>query len=62
MFKGMTKRIVIGVTAASVAASNLAAATTMPTPDYGDITAAAAIGFAVVLTVGLLMKAKKFFR
>ncbi|WP_457744957.1 hypothetical protein [Sulfurimonas sp.] len=38
------------------------AATTMPTPDYTDIESAAAIGFGIVLTVGLLMKAKRFFR
>jgi hypothetical protein len=35
---------------------------TMPTADYTSIESAAGIGFAVVLTVGLLMKAKRFFR
>lgn len=37
------------------------AAVTMPDPTYTDIEAAAAIGFAIAITVGLLMKAKRFF-
>lgn len=38
------------------------AAVTMPTTSYTDIEAAAAIGFAIAITVGLLMKAKSFFK
>ena len=47
---------VLGFTAAANAA------VTMPTADYSNIEAAAGIGFGVALTVGLLMKAKRFFR
>ncbi len=54
------KKIVIGALIATTTVAN--AAITMPTADYLDIEAAATIGFAVVLTVGLLMKAKNFFR
>jgi hypothetical protein len=46
----------LGLTAAANAA------VTMPTADYTNIETAAGIGFGVVLTVGLLMKAKRFFR
>jgi len=46
---------------ATLGAVSANAAVTMPTADYTDIESAAAIGFAVVLTVGLLMKAKRFF-
>jgi Flp pilus assembly protein protease CpaA len=36
------------------------AAVTMPTVSYTDIEAAAVIGFGIAITVGLLMKAKRF--
>lgn len=49
-------------TSAVVLASNASAAVTMPAADYGDIELAAAVGFGVTLFVGLLMKAKRFFR
>ena len=45
-----------------VGLTNLQAAVTMPTASYTDIEAAAAIGFGIAITVGLLMKAKSFFR
>lgn len=67
MKKKFSKAVKIGTTA-KVAVVGLAlsgtsamANVTMPSPVYDDIEAAAAIGFAVVLTVGLLMKAKRFF-
>jgi hypothetical protein len=62
MFKGMTQRIILGVTAVATMASNAAAAVTMPTPSYTDIEAAAVVGFGIAITVALLMKAKSFFR
>lgn len=37
------------------------AAVVMPAADYTDIELAAAIGFGIAITVGLLMKAKRFF-
>jgi len=56
-----SKAIVVagGATVMTVAAN---AAVTMPTADYSNIEAAAGIGFGIALTVGLLMKAKRFFR
>ena len=48
--------VALGLTAAANAA------VTMPTPDYTNIESAAGIGFGIVLTVGLLSKAKRFFR
>ena len=42
--------------------SSAFAAVTMPTADYTSIEAAAGVGFAVILTVGLLRKAKGFLR
>lgn len=48
--------VALGLTAAANAA------VTMPTADYSNIEAAAGIGFGIALTVGLLMKAKRFFR
>lgn len=56
-----TKLGVVAVGAA-VAASNAAAAVTMPSPSYTDIEAAAVVGFGIVITVALLMKAKSFLR
>jgi len=53
------KIVALGAMGLTAAAN---AAVTMPTADYTDIEAAAGVGFAVVLTVGLLMKAKRFFR
>ena len=47
---------------ATLGAVSANAAVTMPTADYSNIEAAAAIGFGIVLTVGLLKKAKSFFR
>ena len=62
MFK-TTKQKLIGLGLAGVAlATNASAAVTMPTADYTNIEAAAGIGFGVVLVVGLLRKAKSFFR
>jgi hypothetical protein len=62
--KKMSNSVRNGLLAAGVlvASTSVQAAVTMPTPSYTDIEAAAAIGFAIVLTVGLLMKAKRFFR
>lgn len=56
-----TKLGVVAVGAA-VVASNAAAAVTMPSPSYTDIEAAAVVGFGIVITVALLMKAKSFLR
>jgi hypothetical protein len=42
--------------------TNASAAVTMPTPDYTDIQAAAVVGFGIVISVALLMKAKSFLR
>ena len=53
------KALVLGTVALTSAAN---AAVTMPTVDYTNIEAAAGIGFGVALTVGLLYKAKGFFR
>ena len=55
-----TKKLVAAGLAVGATAAN--AAVTMPTPDYTNIEAAATVGFGIVLTVGLLMKAKRFFR
>lgn len=46
---------VLGTTAAN-------AAVVMPTADYTDIELAAAVGFGIAITVGLLKKARSFFR
>lgn len=53
-----------GALAAGIAflVSNANAAVTMPTADYTNIEAAASIGFGIALTVGLLYKARGFFR
>lgn len=37
------------------------AAVAMPEANYTDIESAAVIGFGIAITVGLLMKAKRFF-
>lgn len=59
-FKKLTAQAVAAGLAVYGAAAN--AAVTMPTADYTDIEAAAVIGFGIAITVGLLMKAKGFFR
>lgn len=62
MFKSTKSKIIaVGLTAAAMA-SNAAAVVTLPTPDYTNIEAAAGVGFGIVLTVGLLRRAKSFFR
>ena len=53
------KLVVLGAIGLTSAAN---AAVTMPAPDYADIESAAGIGFGIALTVGLLYKAKGFFR
>ena len=53
------KLLGLGLALYGVSAS---AAVTLPTPDYSNIEGAATVGFGIVLTVGLLMKAKRFFR
>ncbi len=58
MKKVLSSALALGL----VGLTNLQAAVTMPTADYSDIESAAAIGFAIAITVGLLMKAKSFFR
>ena len=57
--KNVKKLVALGASVGAVAAN---AAVTVPTPDYTDVEAAATVGFGIVLTVGLLMKAKRFFR
>lgn len=66
MFKNLKKaiaqnKIAVGVSALVVTTASQAAVT-MPTPDYTNIEAAATIGFAIAITIGLLMSAKRFFR
>ncbi|MFA5234892.1 MAG: hypothetical protein WC390_10880 [Sulfurimonas sp.] len=53
-------KVVAGVSAAVIGVQ-AQAAVVMPTADYTDIEAAAVIGFGIAITVGLLMKAKRFF-
>jgi len=60
--KANKAKVAILVGATTVAVSSANAAVTMPTADYTNIESAAGIGFGIVLTVGLLMKAKRFFR
>ena len=57
-----SKAVIVVAGSAVLATSSQAAAIVMPAPDYTDIQSAATIGFGVALTVGLLMKAKSFFR
>ena len=54
-------KIAVGVTSL-IATTASQAAVTMPTPDYTSIESAATVGFGIVLTVGLLMQARRFFR
>jgi len=60
MFSKVNKKLVAAGAAISGVAAN--AAVTMPTPDYTNIESAATIGFGIVLTVSLLMAARRFFR
>ena len=67
MFKGLGKKlkqnkVVATGLAIALTSTQAMADVTMPEADYTDINAAAGVGFAVVLVVGLLMKAKSFFR
>ena len=67
MFNSLKKTIAqnkvgAGAIALGLGATNSMAAVTMPTADYTNIESAAAIGFAVTLTVGLLVAARRFFR
>ena len=57
--KHIKKAVAAGLAVGTTAAN---AAVTMPTADYTNIEAAAGIGFGIALTVGLLYKAKGFFR
>ena len=57
--KQKAKIVALGAIGLTAAAN---AAVTLPAPDYTNIEAAAGIGFGIVLTVGLLTKAKRFFR
>ena len=70
-FQEMSKKVldnvskskaVVAVAVTSIMATASQAAITLPTADYTDIESAAAIGFGVVLTVGLLKKAMGFFK
>ena len=53
------KALILGSVALASAAN---VAVTMREADYTNIEAAAGIGFGIALTVGLLYKAKGFFR
>ena len=55
-------KVATAVVATSVAVGNASAAVTMPTADYSTIEGAATIGFGITIVVGLLYKAKGFFR
>lgn len=63
----MSKKLLVAGSALSVIATASNAAIVgatplvMPTANYTNIEAAATVGFGVVLTVGLLKKAKSFF-
>ena len=60
-----SKLVATGVAVYGLAGTSASAAIVkadLPVPDYGNIENAALVGFAVVLAVGLLMKAKSFFR
>ncbi|WP_373002619.1 hypothetical protein [Sulfurimonas sp.] len=61
LFQGTKEKVVALGTAGVVLAGDLSAAVIMPTADYTDIEGAAVIGFGIAITVGLLMKAKRFF-
>lgn len=58
----LTQKIALVGAGVVTLASNAAAAVTMPTPSYTDIEAAAVVGFGIVITVALLVKAKAFLR
>jgi len=60
--KKMSNSVKNGLVAAGVLVltTSSQAAVTMPTVSYTDIEAAAVIGFGIAITVGLLMKAKRF--
>lgn len=59
-FRKNAKKFLAAGAAVYGAAAN--AAVTMPTPAYTDIEAAAVVGFGIVITVALLVKAKSFLR
>lgn len=59
-FQKHSKKLVAAGLAVYGAAAN--AAVTMPTPGYTDIEAAAVVGFGIIITVALLMKAKSFLK
>jgi hypothetical protein len=61
--KKMSNSVKNGLVAAGVLVltTSSQAAVVMPTVSYTDIEAAAVIGFGITITVGLLMKAKRFF-
>lgn len=65
MFNSLKKTIaqnkIVAGGASLLLAAQANAAIVMPTADFTDIEAAAAIGFGIAITVGLLMKAKRFF-
>lgn len=61
--KKMSNSVKSGLVAVGVLvlSSSAQAAITMPVVTYTDIESAALIGFGIAITVGLLMKAKRFF-
>lgn len=59
--KVQSSKVAVLGTAGTIMATSANAAVTMPAASYTDIEAAAAIGFGIAITVGLLMKAKRFF-
>lgn len=65
MFKGMTQRIILGVTVAAAMASNAAAAIVLPLAadiQYTSVELAAGLLAGVLVTVLLIKKAISFFR
>lgn len=58
--KTVSKKVVVGGAAVTVAAGNAMAAITAPTPDYTSFDEVAGVGLAVTLIVGLAYKAKGF--
>lgn len=63
MFKGMTQRLILGVTAVSIAASNAMAVgnITVPTADYSDVYALAGVAIGIAVVVMLVKKGKSLF-
>jgi len=55
-------RVALVVASTTIAVGNASAAVTMPTADYTTLEGAAAVGFGITIVVGLLYKAKGFFR